>query len=296
MNLKEFQYLAPSSLLEAISSATEYGSKVALLAGGTDLIVQMKHGEMHPSYVINLKRIPDLDKISYSSEEGLSIGPLVTHNTLVKHPFIIEKCRVLAEAADQIGTFQIRELGTIGGNICTGSPAADMIPSLICLGAKLKLQSSKGDRLVAIEDFFQGPQKTRRESIEILTQIQIPTLPSSNTCAVYLKHGIRKALEIAIVGVGALITLDNNKTTCLEARIALASVAPVPLRCYKAEEVLVGQEINIRNIEKAAQIAQSEATPISDLRSTAEYRSEMVYILTKKVLNKAWHRALVQDA
>jgi len=289
--VKEFQYIAPENLADALSLTAHYGSTAALLAGGTDLVVQMKHGARAPSCIINLKRLSDLNHISYSKTEGLHIGPLVTHNTLVDHPIIIEKFVLLAEAARSVGTFQVRERGTIGGNICNGSPAADIVPSLICLGAKLKLQSiTEGDKSVPIEDFFKGPQETRRLPEEIMTEIQIPTMPN-NTSGVYLKLGVRKALEIAIVGVAAVITLDDTKTTCLGARIGLASVAPTPIRCRKAETVLLGQKVEADTIKEAARIAQEETTPISDLRSTAEYRRGMVFVLTARALNEALHRA-----
>ena len=289
--MKEFKYLAPEGLLEALSLASQYGSHMALLAGGTDLVVQMKHGVRSPSYLINLKKIPGLDCIRYDPLEGLSIGPLVTHNTLADHPIISRKFALLAEAAQTIGTFQIRERGTLGGNICNGSPAADTLPALFCLGARLKLQRAAGeDREVPIEAFFEGPQKTRRGPGEILTQILIPPLPHY-TGSTYLKLGKRKAMEIAVLGVAAQVTLDQNRTTCLRARIALASVAPTPLSCIKAERVLVGQEIKDQLIEKAARTAQSEASPITDLRSTAEYRLQMVYTLTQRALKQAWQRA-----
>jgi carbon-monoxide dehydrogenase medium subunit len=287
-DVNEFQYIMPGSLEEALALAARYETKSALLAGGTDLIVQMKRGFKSPSCLINLKKIRDLNNIDYSPEKGLFIGPLVTHNVLSEHPTILEKYSLLAEAARTIGTFQIRERGTIGGNICNASPAADTIPPLICLSAKLKLESSTEKRAVGIEDFFEGPQKTRLKPDEILTQIEIPILPP-RTGGVYLKLGTRKALEIAVVGIGVILTLDD-KMTCVGARIALASVAPTPLPCPRAGAVLVGQKIQNKVIEQAARVAQEEAVPISDVRGTAEYRREMVYVLTKRALNEVLRR------
>ena len=292
--MKEFRYLKPESLPEAISLAAQFGSKSAFLAGGTDLVVQMKRKVKSPSYVINLKGISELSHINFNNGKGLSIGPLVTHNALSDHPIILEKYPFLAEAARLIGTYQVRERGTIGGNICNGSPAADTIPPLICLGAKLRLQSLEKDTITAIEDFFEGPQKTKLGHNEILTAIQIPPL-SPHTGTVYLKLGVRKALEIAVVGVAILIALDKTKKTCLNVKIALASVAPTPLACRRAEGVLAGKQPEERIIEQAARVAQEEATPITDVRGTAEYRREMVYLLTKKALNQAIHRAIEQD-
>jgi len=243
--------------------------------------------------MINLKRIAELDDIDFDPENGLCIGPLSTINAVVQHPLIKERYHLLAEAAATIGTFQIRERGTIGGNICNGSPAADTVPALMCLGAMLKLSSSKEERVVAIEDFFEGPQKTHLEVGEILTQIQVPP-PPQRTGGVYLKLGLRKSLEIAIVGAAALITISQDSLSCLGARLALASVAPTPLCCREAETVLIGEKLGAEIIEQAAQAAQSEASPISDIRGTAEYRREMVHVLVNRALTQAINKARQQ--
>jgi len=289
--VKEFQYIKPESLSEALSLAERYGTGSTFLAGGTDLIVQMKQGIKFPSHVINLKGISELDGIYFTQEKGLFIGPLVTHNNLAKNPLILEKYAFLAEAAHTIGTYQIREQGTLGGNICNGSPAADTVPPLICLRAQLKLRSAEGERWLSIEEFFEGPQKTRLKPNEILTQIQIPTLPP-HTGGVYLKLGMRRALEIAVVGVAALVTLDEKKNTCIGAKIALASVAPIPLRCQKVEKFLIGQKPEEKIFHQAAKLAQEEANPITDLRGTAEYRREMVSVLTTRALQQALKRSI----
>ena len=289
--MREFQYFAPKSLPEALSLAEQYGAECALLAGGTDLVVQMKRGDRSPACVVNLKTVPGLNDISYSQDEGLLVGPLATHDALVEHPIIHEQFGILAEAASSVGTFQVRERGTIGGNICNGSPAADTVPPLICLGAKLKLQSAnRGERQVPVEEFFESPQVTKRAPDEVLTLIQIPNV-ADRTGAVYLKLGKRKALEIAVVGVAALITLNDNGSACIGAKVSLASVAPTPIRSRKAEELLIGQKLDERIIDEAALAAQQEAVPISDLRSSAEYRSEMVYVLAKRALSIAFERA-----
>lgn len=292
--MKEFEYLAPNTLAEAISLAEQYGADSHFLAGGTDLIVQMKRGLKYPSCLINLKRISELNGIRYSERDGLHMGPLVTHNSLAENPIIREKYLFLAEAASNIGTYQIRERGTVGGNICNGSPAADIISPLICLEAKLKLHGPGKERVVSIEDFFVGPQETDLKAGEILSQIEVPILPP-RTGSAYLKLGMRKALEVAIVGVAVLITLDQSKDICIGARISLASVAPTSLPCHAAEGILVGQKLEDGILERAARAAQEEAKPISDLRGSAEYRREMVYALTKRALGQASKRALGSD-
>jgi carbon-monoxide dehydrogenase medium subunit len=288
--VNEFQYFKPESLPEAISLAAKYGPEATLLAGGTDLIVQMKRKIKTPTCVINLKGISELNGIMFSQEKGLFVGPLVTHYTLGEHPVIFEKYSLLAEAARLVGTHQIRERGTLGGNICNGSPAADTIPPLLCLEAKLKLQKSGKETITPIEDFFEGPQKTKLEPDEILTEIQLPPL-ERHTGGAYVKLGVRKSLEIAVVGVAALVTLDKDKKICLKAKIALASVAPIPLLCQKAEAILLRKEMGEPIINQAAKSAQEEAAPITDVRGTAKYRREMIYIVAKRALNEALKRA-----
>jgi len=291
VNMREFQYVVPGSLPEALSLAEQYALEGAMLAGGTDLVVQLKRGDRSPSFVVNLKRIPSLSDITYTRDAGVYIGTLATHNDLAEHPKIVGDFALLAEAAASVGTFQVRERGTIGGNICNGSPAADTVPPLICLGANLKLESAtRGERLVPVEEFFEAPQVTNRAPDEILTQIQIPNV-APRTGGAYLKLGKRKALEIAVVGVAVLITLDDKGATCLTAKLGLASVAPTPIRARKAETILIGQKLEERIINEAALAAQKEASPISDLRSSAEYRREMVNVLTKRALNIAFERA-----
>jgi len=212
MNMREFQYVAPLSLSKALTLAKQYGAECAMLAGGTDLVVQMKRGDRSPSLVVNLRRISSLSVIRYTYDEGAFIGPLTTHNTLAEHPIILKEFGLLAEAAASVGAFQVRERGTIGGNICNGSPAADIVPPLICLRARLKLDSAtQGERLVPVENFFEAPHVTKRAPDEILTQIQIPNIPP-RTGMVYLKLGKRRALEIAVVGVAASITLEQATT------------------------------------------------------------------------------------
>lgn len=289
--MKDFEYASPQSLNEAIALMTQYGSDGAILAGGTDLVVQMKQGSKAPKCVINTKGIGELDDITYSEDQGMSIGPLVTHNSLASNPIVQERYGLLGQAASSVGTFQIRERGTIGGNICNASPAADTIAPLICLKAMLRLNGLKRERVVAIEDFFVGPQKTKREADEILSRIELAPLPV-RTGGVYLKLGVRKALEIAIVGVAALLTLEKNSRRCKEARIALASVAPVPLLCKKAAEVMIGKNVKEDIIDKVARVAQTETQPISDVRGSAQYRTEMSYVLTKRALQAALEQAI----
>jgi len=282
--LPEFQYRAPKTIDEVLSLLSQYKEKARLIAGGTDVIPQLKRREgKAPQYIIDLKAIPNLDYINYDADNGLSIGALATIKAVTESPIIRDKFGVLCQAAESMASPQVRNRGTIAGNICNAVPSADTAPALLTLDAKLKLVSQKGERLVAIEDFFKGPNQTALDD-EILQEIKIPTPPPKSQ-GVYRKFGPRRAMDLAIVGVAVLVITDNGK--CKDIRIALGAVAPTPLRAKKAEAVIRGQKLDSELIEKAAQAAAGEAKPIDDHRASAEYRREMVRVLTKRALEQA---------
>ena len=284
--MRNFDYFAPRSLEEACALLARYGEEAKVLAGGTDLLVQMKQGLLEPKYMINIKAIPGLNRIQYSQKEGLRLGSLVIHHELMSNPIIQEKFSILAQAASQIGGVQTRNLGTIGGNIAHGAPSADTAPPLLLLGAKVKIVGHKKSRTIPIEDFFLGPGQTALQRDEVLMEIRVPTL-APGTTAVYLKLGQRRALDIAIVGVAALITLAGRDSLCQDIKLALGAVAPTPIRAKRAEEMLRGKLITETLLEQASQVAAEEAQPISDLRSSAEYRLEMVKVLVKRAIEQA---------
>lgn len=284
--MRNFDYFAPQSLEEACTLLAKYGEKAKVLAGGTDLLVQMKQGLLEPECIINIKTIPGLNQIQYSQTEGLKLGALVTHNELMADSIIREKFGILAQAASQLGAVQTRMLGTIGGNIAHGTPSADTAPPLLVLGAKIKIVGHKESRTIPIEDFFLGPGQTALQKDEILTEIHLPTLVPETT-GVYLKHCQRRALDIAIVGVAALITMAGRDGLCQDIKLALGAVAPTPIRAKRAEDILRGKLITEALLKQTAQVAAEEARPISDLRSSAEYRLEMVKVLVKRAIEQA---------
>ncbi len=284
--MRNFDYFSPQSLEEACAFLAEYGEKARVLAGGTDLLVQMKQGLLEPECIINIKTIPGLRQIQYNQTEGLKLGALVTHNELMTDAIIQEKFGILAQSASQLGAVQTRSLGTIGGNIAHSAPSADIAPPLLVLGAKVKIVGHKGSRTIPIEDFFLGPGQTALQKDEILTEIHVPTL-APETAGVYLKHCHRRALDIAIVGVAVLITLAGREGPCQDIKLALGAVAPTPIRAKGAEEILRGKLITGALLEQTAQVAAEEAQPISDLRSSAEYRQEMVKVLVKRAIEQA---------
>jgi len=282
--LPEFDYLAPKTIDEALSLLSQHKEKARLIAGGTDLIPQLKRREgKAPQYLIDLKDIPDLDYINFDADNGLSLGALATIKAVASSPVIRDRFGVLCQAAESMASPQVRNRGTIAGNICNAVPSADTAPALLTLEAKLKLVSQRGERIVAIEDFFTGPNQTVIDG-EILKEIQVPTPPPKSQ-GVYLKLSPRRAMDLAMVGVAVLVVPDNGK--CKDIRIALGAVAPTPLRAKKAEAVLKGQAFDENLIEKAAQAAAGEAKPIDDHRASAEYRREMVEVLVKRAIEQA---------
>lgn len=282
--LPKFNYLFPATLDEAFSMLSRYKGRAKVIAGGTDIIPRLKRRETAaPGYVIDLKGIPALDNIKYDAG-GLNIGALATIGAVETSAIIRHKFGILAQAAQSMASPQVRNRGTIAGNICNAVPSADSAPALLALGAKLKIISPKGERTVSIEDFFTAPGQTVISDEEILREIYIPH-PTPNSRGVYLKLTPRRAMDLAIVGVAALVTAQDG--VCKDIRIALGAVAPTPTRAKKAEAVLKGQKLDDALIEKAAETAAAEAKPIDDHRASAEYRREMVEVLVKRAIKQA---------
>jgi carbon-monoxide dehydrogenase medium subunit len=281
--IKEFEYFEPSTLSEAISLLAQYRGKAKILAGGTDLLIQMKQRNLTPEYLIDIKNISELDYIKHNKDEGLKIGALVTHNSLVKSAVIQEKFSLLVEASLAVGSVQTRNRGTVVGNICNSSPSADTPPVLIALDASLKLISIMGERIVKVEEFFKSPFNNILKETELLTEIRIPNLPVHSGGS-YLWLPKITAVDETLVGVGVLIAVDDLiHKTCTMARIGLGSVAPTPIRTKNAEEVLKGKRIEDIVCRQAAEVATNEASP----RSRAEYRREMVKVFVKRALDRA---------
>ncbi len=287
MSLPKFEYLAPKTVAEACSLLSQYKEKAKVIAGGTDLLVQMKERTITPQYLIGLNGIANLDYIEHS-EARLRIGALASLNSIAGSPLVREKFALLADAMSTIGTIQVRNRGTIGGNLCNAAPSADSAPPLIILGAQVKVVGEQGERVIPLEGFFTGPGETTLQAGEILTEVQIPDIPP-NTGGTYLKLFARSAIDIAAVGVAALLTAKDG--TCSDAKIALGAVAPTPIRAKEAEKSIIGKKIEKDLIEKVAELASEESRPISDIRSSAEYRREMVKVLTRRAITQAWERA-----
>jgi len=283
----DFDYYAPGSLQEALSLLDKGKEGVKVLSGGTDLIVQMKDRRARPTVVVDVKRIPELNRVAWNEKEGLFIGAAVPLSRVVTFPPIVERFGILYEACSLIGSVQLRNRGTVGGNICNAAPSADSAPPLLCLEAKTLVAGPEGNRLVPLGEFFLGPGKTALAHNELLVGIEIPTPPAfSSGC--YLRHTPRQEMDIGVAGVAAFLVFDPQGNLCKEAKIALGAVAPTPIRVPVAESILAGKSLTEKALEQAAARAAEAAHPISDLRGSAEYRRELVKVLVRRTLKKAW--------
>ena len=285
-NLPKFEFLSPKSIKEAISILAKYGPEAKLIAGGTDLLSEMRWGEWSPQYVIALSQIPGLDEIQFDKTTGLRMGAACTIGEIERSKVIGAHYPLLAQAASVLGSTEIRNRATVGGNLCTAAPSADMPPSLLVLNAKAVIATQEGEKVVYLEDFFTGPKKTILNHDEMLVRLEIPPVEPTSA-GEYIKFGRRNAMEIAMIGVAALITLKGRNNTCKEAKLALATAAPTPIRSKEAEKVLTGKKLTREIIDLAADTASKEASPRTSWRTTEEYRRDLIRALTRRALQKA---------
>ena len=283
--LPEIEYFFPKTIKEAFSLLEGYDGKAKVFAGGTDLLSKMKRRELAPKYLIDLNGIPDLRLIKYEKEKGLRIGAATPLNEIMESSVVSKHYPILTEAVSKMASTQVRNIGTIGGNLCNAVPSADAAPPLIVLGAQLKLISFQKERMVLVEDFFKGPDRTILNPSELVSEIQIPP-PLSGARGTYLKHTLRREMDLAIVGVAVYLALDSKRQICKDVKIVLGAVAPIPLRAKKVEETLRGKALDDDLIEGVARMAAEEAKPIDDIRSSAEYRREMVKVLMKRAFKR----------
>jgi CO/xanthine dehydrogenase FAD-binding subunit len=286
--LPKFEYHAPTSLSEALDLLAEYNGKGSVLAGGTDLLVSMKRREALPEHLISLKGIEDLKGL-HDEKEGIRIGALVTLGQIEHSKTIQDKFCVLWDAVQVMASLQVRNLGTIGGNLCSAAPSADTAPPLIVLDASVEITGPSGKRRMPVEKFFKGPGESMLKPGEILTQILIPN-PVKKSSGAYLKLMRRAAMDLAQVGVAAWLSFDSEKGTCTGAKIALGAVGSTPIRALKAEQVVLNKEVNETVGKEAGMIAAQEANPRSSMRASKEYRREMIEVLTKRAVMAAYNR------
>ena len=280
--MRHFDYLEPETVEEASALLGEGGEKAALLAGGTDLLIKLQEDQSPAEVLISLAAIPGLKEITLDRQGGLSLGAMATIAQTAKHPDIQKHFPLLADACLTVGSQQIRNMGTVGGNLCNASPAADLAPVLLVYGAQARTVGTGGPRLIPLDHFFLGPGKTALKGGEILEKILIPMAPPGG---IYLKHTVRKAMDLPIVGIAVLLKMEDS--LCREIRVALGAVAPTPLRAPSIESFLKGRRLNDESLNQAGRLALQAVSPISDIRASAEYRREMVEVLTRRAIRQA---------
>ena len=281
-------YFEPKTVGEAVSLLAKYGAEAKVIAGGTDMLVDMKYKE-EPGCLINIKKIPGLSSIQENGG-SLRIGALTTIRDVETNILVRDKLTVLWESSHQFASLQIRNTATIGGNICRASPSGETLAPLLVLEAKGKCVSADGEKTEPFSSLFQGPGKTSLGSKGLLTEIDVP-YPAPGSKSAYLKHAVRGAMDIAMVGVAVLVTPDATKNNAQDVRIGLGAVAPTPIRATKTEALLRGKPLSAALIKEAAAMAAGESSPIDDQRSSAENRRWIVEALTRRGLTQTWKAA-----
>ncbi len=276
----------PTSIREASTILKEKGPGGRFLAGGTDLLIAIKEKGLVPNYIVDLKRIPAISGIRQEPDGGFTIGALTTMREIEVSPSICKKYPFLAQSAAEVGSIQIRNRATVGGNMANATPSADVAPTLLVLEAKAKIAGTNGERVIELEDFFRGPGQTVMRPEEILTEILIP--PSRpRLVGEYIKFSPREMMDLAYVAVAVALILNEKQKRCESVRIALGAVSPTPMRARKAEAVIENQILTEEIAERAGEEASKECKPISDVRSSADYRRAMVAAMTKRALLNA---------
>ena len=286
--MRRFEMILPGSVKDVVQALAQHNGAAQLVAGGTDLLPQLKNHLLNPRVVIDLSGVAPLRQLTQDAK-GLRIGAAVTARELERDARLHKPAyRGLAESGALVGSVQVRHLATVGGNICNAAPSADMIPPLLALDAAAVIAGARGERTVPLRDFITGVRKTVLGPDELLVELIVPD-PGPQSGGAYLRHTPRRELDIAVVGVGSQVTLAGG--VCKKARIALAAVAPTPVHATAAERALEGQALTPQKIEEAAVLAVEAARPISDQRGSAEFRRHLVRVLTRRTLMTALARA-----
>jgi CO/xanthine dehydrogenase FAD-binding subunit len=287
--MKAFGYVAANDIEQAVALLGDYGGKAKVLAGGTDLLVDLKSASHGPEVIVDISRVKELKGIAIT-DDGLRIGASASHADLMRSPVIAEMFPALADAAHSIGAVQTRNLGTLGGNLITCVPSMDSGPALLALEARVTVAGPAGRRQMPLSELFVGPRKTSLKPAELLIDIVIPKENLGKPLA-FEKFGLRKGQALALVNAAASFWVDRDKSVFVAPRVALGAVAPTVIRAPKAESYLEGRKISAEAIAEAGRIAASEAKPISDFRASADYRRDLIAVLVSRSLAKAQARA-----
>jgi len=282
-----FEYLEPETIEEALTMLNRYREKSKIIAGGTDLMLQMRNKAITPEYVVDITRIPSLDYITFDDHRGLRLGALATIRALETSVELQKKYPVISQAASQLGSVAIRNVATVGGNLCNALPSAETSQVLVALSAQVRVVGQGGERTIPLEGFFTGVGKTLLQPDEVLVEILVPEI-APHTAGVYIKHSPRGPIDLAVVNVTVLMTMEQDQNICRDAKIVLGAVSPTPLRARQAENELKGKRVNGALIDRAAQVASDESHPRhGSIRGSFEYKKEMVRVLTSRAIREA---------
>ena len=282
--MKSFEYIRPSTVAEACAALAALDGRAKVLAGGTDLVVQMRQAGLEPAALVSLRDVPGLAFVQLESDGGLTLGAATPLATVENSPDVKAAFPAIAEAASFIGSVQVRTRATVGGNLCNAAPSADMAPILLAYDAMVTITDGRGERTMPLEDFFTGPGQTVLKPGELLRSIAVP--PPALCFGKYYKT-FRSAMDCCTVGVAARVAFAAGTSVVEDARVALGAVAPTPIRAQACERLLVGRPLDETLIERACLAATQDAQPISDVRATADYRMTLVTVLSKRALNDA---------
>ncbi len=288
--MEAIEYTTPKTIDEAVQAMASKGERARALAGGTDLLVQLRSGRRSTDLVVDVKDIPELNEVSFSNQKGLTIGAAAPCYLIYQNADVAANYPGLVDSASLIGSIQIQGRASFGGNLCNSAPSADAIPAMIALGSVANIAGPRGTRQVAVEDFCTGPGRNILEPGEILVSINVP-VPEAHSGANYQRFIPRNEMDIAVAGVGSWVALDESGRNFVAARIALASVAPTPVFCREASESLAGKPVSDAAVEEAARLAMQDAVPINDMRGTVRQRIHLVGVLARRTLNNAIRRA-----
>lgn len=284
--MKDFEYFRPKTIDEAVSLYREGGKGARLLAGGTELVNEIRFGKSQPDLVVDLKHIRELD-FMHLGPEGVSIGALYRVGDAEHSRLLLEsRYNAISHAAGTLGSPQVRNKATIVGNVCRASPSADLIPPLMALGAMARIVGDGTERSVPVEDMLVGPGRTVLNMGEIVTELEIPDMPDYSGCS-YYKLSPRKSLDLAVVGAAVMIRTDPRVSRCIDARIVLGAVAPTSMRAKRAEAMLIGAKPRELTIDAAAQAAAEDSKPLDDVRASAWYRKRMVEVVVRRTIGLA---------
>ena len=289
MPVPRFDYSAPTTVDQAVNLLVKGGRDTRIMAGGTDLLVRIRHRMVFPRRIVSLKQITGLNTIAFDAKRGLTIGATALLADVAAHPKVRRYYPTVAQAAGSTANVQVRNMGTVVGNLCNASPSADNAPTLMAMGATVEIAGPEGSRTIALDRFFKGPGVTALEAGELVTAIRVPR-PPAGTGTAYHSLSQRGKLDCSAVGVGTMIVLDGER--CTDARLVVGACAPVPMRTEEAERMLVDKRMTDTLIRQAAQTASEETSPITDVRASAPYRWKMVTVLTIRALTDARKMAL----